>query len=111
MYKVTVPSLGISYYQEVLSYVKYQGKNDLMLLCEREEAQGIVSRDGSTIYKFNEEDQLKEEYLVCYLEEVSVDERFEQVETQADETEAHTDELSLTVDSILTEVLPSLIGM
>ena len=72
MYKVTVPSLGISYYQEVLSYVKYQGKNDLMLLCEREEAQGIVSRDGSTIYKFNEEDQLKEEYLTCTIEEVQV---------------------------------------
>ena len=111
MYKITVPDKGISYYQENLSYVKYQAKNNLMLLCGEEEAQGIVSQDGSTIYKFNEEDQLKEEYLVCYLEEVSVDERFEQVETQADETEAHTDELSLTVDSILTEVLPSLIGM
>ena len=72
MYKVTVPSLGISYYQEVLSYVKYQGKNDLMLLCEREEAQGIVSRDGSTIYKFNEEDQLKETYPTCTIEEVQV---------------------------------------
>ena len=72
MYKVTVPSLGISYYQEVLSYVKYQGKNDLMLLCEREEAQGIVSIDGSTIYQFNREDQLKEEYLTCTIEEVQV---------------------------------------
>lgn len=70
MYKVTVPRLGISYYQEVLSYVKYQKKNDLMLLCEKEGAQGIVSQDGSTIYKFAEEDQLKEDYAVCTIEEV-----------------------------------------
>ena len=72
MYKVTVPDKGISYYQETLSYVKYQEKNDLMLLCEREEAQGIVSRDGSTIYQINMEDQLKEDYLTCTIEEVQL---------------------------------------
>ena len=70
MYKITVPNKGISYYQETLSYVKYQEKNNLMLLCSKEEAQGIVSKDGSTIYKFNEEDQLKEDYAVCTVEEV-----------------------------------------
>lgn len=111
MYKITVPSLGITYYQENLAYVKYQEKNNLMLLCGREEAQGILSKDNSEIFQFNEADKLKEEYPLCYVEEVSADERFEQVETQAKETEAQTDELSLTVDSILTEVLPSLIGM
>ena len=70
MYKITVPDKGISYYQENLSYVKYQAKNNLMLLCSKEEAQGIVSQDGSTIYKFNEDDQLKEDYAVCTVEEV-----------------------------------------
>lgn len=70
MYKITVPDKGISYYQENLSYVKYQAKNNLMLLCGEEEAQGIVSQDGSTIYKFKEEDQLKEDYAVCTVEEV-----------------------------------------
>lgn len=111
MYKITVESEKLIYYQEKLQYVKYQEKNDIMLLCNKDEAQGILSKDGSQIYQFNESDQLKEKYPICIIEEVSQDDRFDQVEKQAAETEAHTDELSVTVDSILTEVLPSLIGM
>ena len=72
MYKITVPSLGLLYYQDMVSYVKYQEKNNLMLLCNKEEAQGIVSIDGSTIYQFNSEDQLKETYDICTIEEVQV---------------------------------------
>ena len=72
MYKITVPSLGLLYYQDQVSYVKYQEKNNLMLLCNKEEAQGIVSIDGSTIYQFNREDQLKETYPTCTIEEVQV---------------------------------------
>ena len=76
MYKITVPDKGISYYQEVLSYVKYQAKNDLMILCGKEESQGIVSQDGSTIYKFNTNDKLKEDYAICTIEEVRAEDVF-----------------------------------
>lgn len=110
MYRITVPNEG-TYYQESLIYVKYQQKNNLMLICAKDEAQGILSKDGSQIYKFREEDVLKEEYLVCHVEEVSADQRFEEVESKTVQTEAKTDEIALTVDSILTEVLPSLMGV
>lgn len=108
MYKITVPSLNLIYYQEELQYVKYQTKNNLMLACNAEEAQGIISKDGSTIYKFNENDTLKEDYTVCSVEYVTTDDRFVQVETKTDETQEQTNELAMAIDSILTDVLPSM---
>lgn len=111
MYRVTVPSLNLTYYEEQLSYVKYQEKNNLMLTCHVDEAQGVISKDGSTIYKFNADDTLKEDYAVCTIEYVTTDERFTQVETKADDTKEQADELAVAIDSILTDVLPSMLGV
>lgn len=73
MYKITVESENLTYYQEKLQYVKYQEKNNLMLLCDKSEAQGILSHDGSQIYSLNKGYHLKEEYPVCIATEISFD--------------------------------------
>lgn len=73
MYKITVDSDNLTYYQDKLQYVKYQEKNDLMLLCDKSEAQGILSHDGSEIYTLNSEYHLKELYKLCTIEIVNED--------------------------------------
>lgn len=73
MYKITIESENLTYYQEKLQYVKYQEKNDLMLMCDESEAQGILSQDGSQIYSLNKNYRLKEEYPVCTVTEISFD--------------------------------------
>lgn len=104
MYKITVESESLTYYQENLQYVKYQEKNDLMLMCDESEAQGILSQDGSEIYTLNSEYHLKETYKLCKIETVDT-------YSELNEINKKNQEVSQTLDSILTEVLPSLMMM
>lgn len=58
-----------------------------------------------------ENKRLKEDYAVCTIEYVTTDERFTRVETKADDTKEQADELAVAIDSILTDVLPSMLGL
>ncbi len=93
MYKITVPNLKLVYYQENLSYVKYQKENDIMLMCGKEEAQGILSKDSSVIYQFREEDVLKEKYHVCKIEAISFDEMMNKMDLRLANVEAQNNAL------------------
>lgn len=101
MYKITVPTLNLVYYQENLAYVKYQKENDIMLMCNKEEAQGILSKDYSVIYQFREEDVLKEKYHVCKIEEISFDEMMNEMDLRLSNVEAQNNAL---IDGVKTSV-------
>ncbi len=40
---------------ESASFVRYQSKNDLMLVCDKDSAEGVLSSDGNSIYRIVEE--------------------------------------------------------
>lgn len=86
MFKITVPDLNLLYYQETLDYVKYQQKNDIMIRCMKEEAQGIISKDASQIFLFKEIEEVQGKYSICQIEEVPESEYVEYVERKGQET-------------------------
>lgn len=86
MFKITVPDLKLLYYQETLDYVKYQKKNDIMVRCMKEEAQGIISKDASQIFLLEEIEEVQGKYPICQIEEVPESEYIEYVEKKGQET-------------------------
>lgn len=86
MYRIIVPDLNLLYYQEELSYVKYLESNGNIIRCIKEEAQGIISKDASRIFLFEEIEAVKGKYHICQMEEVPDSEYIEYVERKGQET-------------------------
>lgn len=55
-----------------LVYVKYQKKHNILLLCEENEAQGILSSDGNTAYHTVYQNPFPvDDYLTVEIEEIT----------------------------------------
>lgn len=86
-------------YLEVPVYVRWQTSNGLLVRCEPEEAHGIVSEDGNTIYLIN--GQMPHGIKEPYAEEITQDE-YEAIHADdpEDDTPAEPDDPS--EDPIMT---------
>ena len=98
MHKITISEKSITYYQYNPSYIKFQQKNQIFLRCIKEEAQGIISKDGSEIYLFTEVSGVAG-YAFCRIEEVPESEYIEHVEKKGQET---SDAVSAMAEGIRT---------
>lgn len=54
-----------------LVYVKYQKKHDILLICDIEEAQGVLSSNGETAWHIDGLYYFKEDTTVYEIEEIS----------------------------------------
>lgn len=103
---------------ETLSYVKLQS-NGVIILCKEEEAHGVLNKDHSLIYAFKDS-PIADKYENCtvtridldeYLEEYMKEKNISTLPERVEKTEADTQELNNTVETILTDVIPSLMMM
>lgn len=99
MYKIDIIDTSSSYYtnDESLEYIRFL-PDGRTVMCDRSDAEGILSNDKSTIYQFNKLVTKHDGYMSCVLSKINFADVLNAVIDNATTIESNVDYLMLLND-------------